>query len=236
MKNLKQQAYEMIKDKIIKCEYAPDTMINEEILCRDTGMSRTPIRDAVSRLEQEGLVHIYPKKGIRISKFTFHDVAVLYEARTVLELYAIRNHGDRISREKLEEMIRLFQAEAAENTERTYETDDQFHFLLIESTGNDFFIDLYGRMLNQIHRLRVMNGYNSAANKQRIIQSAREHIAIASNILEGKLEEAVQEMAAHLSASQAAAYSVLAKDNYQSIPLKSADIRQEGKKEEVTEL
>ena len=221
MKNLKQQAYDMIKGKILRCEYAPDTMINEEILCQDTGMSRTPIRDAVSRLEQEGLVHIYPKKGIQISKFTFHDVAVLYEARTVLELYAVRNHGHRVPKDQLRQMIDRFQKEAADNTERTYETDDQFHTLLIESTGNDFFVEMYGRMLNQIHRLRVLNGYNMTANRERILQSAREHIAIATDILEGRLEEAAREMANHLSASQAAAFSVLMKDNYDNIHVKT---------------
>lgn len=218
MKNLKHQAYDIIKEKILNCEYAPNTMINEEMLCQDTGMSRTPIRDAVSRLEQEGLVRIFPKKGIQISRFTFHDVTVLFEARTVLELYAIRSHAHKIPRESLIRMMEQFQAEASsENVAHTYQTDDAFHTLLIRSTDNDFFIESYAHMRNQIRRLRVLNGRNAAENRQRIQASAREHIAIIQNILDGKPEEAAREMNNHLTASQVSAFSVLMKDNYQEI-------------------
>lgn len=53
---LKQHAYNIIKDKIINCEYAPSALLNEEMLKEDVQASRTPIRDALGRLEQEGLV------------------------------------------------------------------------------------------------------------------------------------------------------------------------------------
>ena len=60
---LKQHAYNIIKDKIINCEYAPSALLNEEMLKEDVQASRTPIRDALGRLEQEGLVTILPKKA-----------------------------------------------------------------------------------------------------------------------------------------------------------------------------
>ena len=60
--SLKQQAYNIIKNKIITCEYPPNFLLNEEKLKDEIGASRTPIRDALSRLEQENLVHILPKK------------------------------------------------------------------------------------------------------------------------------------------------------------------------------
>ncbi len=59
---LKQKAYNFILEKIINCDYSPNTMLNEEQLKLETGMSRTPIRDALSRLEQDGLVSIKSKK------------------------------------------------------------------------------------------------------------------------------------------------------------------------------
>ena len=68
-KPLKQHAYEFIKKKILNCEYAPGLHLNEQQLCEDMdGISRTPVRDAVSRLEQEGLLNILPKKGIIVSE------------------------------------------------------------------------------------------------------------------------------------------------------------------------
>ena len=59
--NLKTLAYNKIRQKIVTCEYAPGTFLNEEILTEALGLSRTPIRDALGRLEQEGL--IYPVRG-----------------------------------------------------------------------------------------------------------------------------------------------------------------------------
>ena len=54
--NLKTQAYNTIRQKIVTCEYAPGTFLNEELLTTELGLSRTPVRDALSRLEQEGLI------------------------------------------------------------------------------------------------------------------------------------------------------------------------------------
>lgn len=62
--SLKQQAYNIIKNKIITCEYPPNFLLNEEKLKEEIGASRTPIRDALSRLEQENLVHTRLKREL----------------------------------------------------------------------------------------------------------------------------------------------------------------------------
>lgn len=62
--NLKTQAYNTIRQKIVTCEYAPGTFLNEELLTTELGLSRTPVRDALSRLEQEELIEIKPKKAL----------------------------------------------------------------------------------------------------------------------------------------------------------------------------
>ena len=73
---LKYSTYEFIKNKIICCEYEPGTFLNEEILCEETGVSRTPVRDALGRLEQEGLVKILPKKGVKISPSPLRQMTI----------------------------------------------------------------------------------------------------------------------------------------------------------------
>ena len=78
---LKQQAYRIIKNKILYCEYAPNEVLNEELLLQDTGYSRAPIRDALGRLEQEHLLVIMPKKGIRISDVNMNDISSVFEDR-----------------------------------------------------------------------------------------------------------------------------------------------------------
>ena len=65
--NLKTLAYNAIRQKIVTCEYAPGTFLNEEFLTEDLNLSRTPVRDALGRLEQEGLIQIRPKRGIMVT-------------------------------------------------------------------------------------------------------------------------------------------------------------------------
>ena len=65
--SLKQMAYNSIKEKILNCQYMPNSFLNEDLLCEEFGVSRTPIRDALSRLEQEHLITIMPKKGFFVA-------------------------------------------------------------------------------------------------------------------------------------------------------------------------
>ena len=73
--SLKLQAYQYLKTKILNCEYRPNEFLNEQKLCAEMGnISRTPLRDALGRLEQEGLITILPKKGLMVSGITEEDV------------------------------------------------------------------------------------------------------------------------------------------------------------------
>ena len=72
--SLKLQAYQYLKTKILNCEYRPNEFLNEQKLCAEMGnISRTPMRDALGRLEQEGLITILPKKGLMVSGITEED-------------------------------------------------------------------------------------------------------------------------------------------------------------------
>ena len=104
-KSLKQQAYDEIKRKIVTCEYAPNTLLNEELLREELHVSRTPIRDALSRLEQKGLITILPKKGIMVSSLSINDINMVFEVRmmyavsyTHLDVYKRQRPGCRRAR------------------------------------------------------------------------------------------------------------------------------------------
>ena len=79
--NLKQFAYERIKEKIIRCEYKPNDILSETIIMETIDASRTPIREALNMLVQEGLIQIIPKKGIVILPITMKEIAMTFEAR-----------------------------------------------------------------------------------------------------------------------------------------------------------
>ena len=87
--SLKLQAYQYLKTKILNCEYRPNEFLNEQKLCAEMGnISRTPMRDALGRLEQEGLITILPKKGLMVSGITEEDVHSMFEMRLLVEPYA----------------------------------------------------------------------------------------------------------------------------------------------------
>lgn len=101
--SLKLQAYQYLKTKILNCEYRPNEFLNEQKLCAEMGnISRTPMRDALGRLEQEGLITILPKKGLMVSGITEEDVHSMFEMRLLVEPYALRTYGNAIPREHLE--------------------------------------------------------------------------------------------------------------------------------------
>ena len=94
--SLKLQAYQYLKTKILNCEYRPNEFLNEQKLCAEMGnISRTPMRDALGRLEQEGLITILPKKGLMVSGITEEDVHSMFEMRLLVEPYALRTYGSR---------------------------------------------------------------------------------------------------------------------------------------------
>ena len=84
-----QQTYTILFDRIIAGEYNPDTRLKEEALAQEFGVSRTPIREVLRQLEQDGLVEILQNKGARIIGFTADDVEEIYEIRKSLELLCL---------------------------------------------------------------------------------------------------------------------------------------------------
>lgn len=102
--NLSTRAYEVIKRKIVNGEITPGTKLQEDRLAEELGISRTPIREALSRLAQEGLVEIIPRRGTYVVEFSLFDIVHLLEIREALEGMAARLAATNIARETLAEM------------------------------------------------------------------------------------------------------------------------------------
>lgn len=205
---LKHQAYQIIKDNIVNCVYAPGTVINEERIRAEVAASRTPIRDALSRLEQEGLVKILPKKGVEISKITVHEINMVYEARNLLEPYAVKNYGNRIPLETYMHYYRLYSDYlSGKMPEYSYSgMDESFHQLFIDACDNSYFINLYSTIGSQIRRTRIISGQTSA---DRLRETIEEHIAIVEAALKNEWKEAANAMLHHLSRSKAVMFDYI---------------------------
>lgn len=198
---LKHQAYEFIKSNIINCTYAPGTIINEELIHEQIGASRTPIRDALSRLEQEGLVQILPKKGVLVTKITLKELNTLYETRYLLEPYALKKYGSRIPQEMF---VSYYQKYAAfledQNQPYSYsEMDECFHRMIIDATDNSYFTTMYSTIESQISRTRFLTGNLSA---DRRVQTIREHLAVVEAALKSDWDRAADALLHHLHQSK----------------------------------
>lgn len=208
---LKHQAYQIIKDNIVNCVYAPGTVINEERIRAEVSASRTPIRDALSRLEQEGLVKILPKKGVEISRITVHDINMVYEARNLLEPYVVKNYGNRIPPETYMHYYRLY-SDYLNKKIPVYsysDMDDSFHQLFIDACDNSYFINLYSTIGNQIRRTRILSGQTST---DRLHETIEEHIAIVEAALKNDWKEAASAMVHHLSRSKTVMFDYILKE------------------------
>ena len=199
---LKHRAYNVIKEKIIYCEYAPETVISEELIQKEFSASRTPIRDALSRLEQEGLVKILPKKGIYIPNITLDEINMLYEARYLIEPYSILHYGNRIPKETYLDYFRKYETYLKLPSEGNYsfeEMDDNFHRMFIDASENSYFLNLYTTIESQIRRTRVLTG---KTQKERLKTTVEEHIQIVKATLKGNWNDAADALQYHLSQSK----------------------------------
>lgn len=207
----KQAAYEYIKEKILSCEYEPGALMNEQQLCDDLELSRTPVRDALSRLEQEGLVSILPKKGLVVSDLKLNDINRIYEVRLLLEPYALRRYGRKLDHARLAQFQELIaDLDRIQNDPHYYyDLDDQLHGFIIQAMSNRYLIDTYENIKNLNRRLRVLSG---SGVENRIADTCREHLDIVRACLREDWEEAAEAMKKHLEASRVAAFYLMIGD------------------------
>ena len=207
--SMQSKAYEFIKRKITMCEYAPNQLLSEAVLQEELGFSRTPVREAIGRLEQEGLLKVLPKRGIVVSGFTFSDISMIFEVRRLIEPYALRHYGSRLDLDEVKRYSEIFHAHMS-STECTefYHLDDQFHSLLISVLENDYLLELYSRIRTQNTRLRVMSGQFIDSRMRRTMA---EHAEIADACLESNWERAAIAMTKHLQYSEESSLATLLK-------------------------
>ena len=131
LKPMANRAYEDLFQKIVYCEYAPGQEINEKQLVEETGFGRTPLREALLLLKKEGMVDIFPRKGMRISTLTEKSVSDLYQARKLIEPAVMVEYKTLYSKSKLLQFQQRFQqATQAKDLDR-FLLDIEFHSYLI---------------------------------------------------------------------------------------------------------
>jgi DNA-binding GntR family transcriptional regulator len=192
--NLTEQAYQSVKRQLLNGSFPEGSKLTEEYLSNALGISKSPVREALMRLESEGLISIESRRGAYVRKFSAMEVQDLYDLRALLEVHAVSIA--KITPGLLEEM-----AASIERTRRNVETGDKlrhieedihFHGLIAAATGNAEF----GRILDNLQQksllCRMATFYLSAT------AAPTSHQKIYAAMRNGNLEQAQQEMRDHI--------------------------------------
>lgn len=194
-KLLKDVAYEIIKEKIIKGD---DEYISENLLVEELQMSRTPIRAALQQLQNEGIIKILPNQGIMISTPSAKETNDIFDFRLAIETFSLKQavhlltqHDFDLLSENIENQI------AAVNNNEPYlfiQYDMEFHLHLLRVVGNELFIQGVENVIDRLHRVsrRIKN------NKERLFVLIQEHIKIIELLKAKDIDQAVIELENHL--------------------------------------
>lgn len=214
-RSLKSTTYEIIKQRIINCEYLPGTMLNEETLKEELHVSRTPIRDALGRLEQENLITIKPKKGILVSEFGIEDINTIFETRLLYERYALLEYGNNLDEIKLASFYHAYSA-ANDNIDRSFimNLDATFHTFIMSPIRNSYILHSYELVSIQNKRLRILTGSTS---QKRLLESDKEHLQIVRFCIEKQWTKAADALTTHLMNAKISAFDLFFKKQLISI-------------------
>ena len=152
--------YDRLKDAIITGTLRPLERISENKVAADFGLSRTPVRQALQRLEAEGLIQVVPKRGSFVSRPTVEDILEIYQIRTPLEAVCARVAAERIEESQLTLLDRLVRVEQARGpgraADRSLRAAAQFHAVIYGCSRNQRMATLLVDLQNQVHRVRVL--------------------------------------------------------------------------------
>lgn len=158
--SLKEKAYAEIRRRILSGELSADAPLSEYQLATELEISRTPVREAVKRLEREGLVHSIPNRGTVVAELTVRDISEIYQVREQLEGFAARLAAETMSEEsiqKLEEEIDTLNTLASEGQlNEVVASDIRLHKQIIAATQNSRLIELLGTLDDQMYRVRAL--------------------------------------------------------------------------------
>ena len=152
--------YDRLKDAIITGTLRPLERISENKVAADFGLSRTPVRQALQRLEAEGLIQVVPKRGSFVSRPTVEDILEIYQIRTPLEAACARVAAERIEESQIALLDRLVRVEQARGPgrapDRSLRAAAQFHAVIYGCSRNQRMATLLVDLQNQVHRVRVL--------------------------------------------------------------------------------
>lgn len=192
MKTKAQVAYEQIKREIMRGNYPTNAPLSESFFSAKLSMSRTPIRAALQALEKDGFIRIFPKKGIIVREMSYEEALHLFDLRTLVERYLIKQSVELLNNKDFEYLSSLIDkqkdARSNEDYERFLSLDQSFHLYCYKHYDNKLMIDIVRLFRERFYLLRL----KTIQQPGRIDKAIEEHIRILNSLSKKDFKNAVQ--------------------------------------------
>ncbi|MGY2289514.1 GntR family transcriptional regulator [Pseudomonas sp. SDO528_S397] len=201
--NLAERIYLQLKDDIFGFRLLPGDRFSETEVAERMAASRTPVRQALYRLEREGYLEVYFRSGWQVRPFDFKRFEELYDVRIVLELAAVsrlclmEEHPNPVL-EDLKLLWLVDDSARLRDTQAVSEMDERFHCALVQATGNSEMARMHYEITEKIRIIRRLD----FTQESRIAATYEEHARILKAILQRRSEQAQQLLKAHIEASK----------------------------------
>ncbi|HUQ74186.1 MAG TPA: GntR family transcriptional regulator [Burkholderiales bacterium] len=202
MKNLAEAVYRQVKSDIFEFRLLPGTRFSENEVARRASVSRTPVREALFRLEREGYLQVHPKSGWSVRTLDFELLDNLYDLRVVLESAAVRKLCEGDPRAALAGLQKVWLVSARQrltDAARVARLDEEFHSRLVEAVRNPELARVHHDITERIRIVRRLD----FTHPERIIYTYVEHAEILRAILARKPARAIELLSAHIEGSKA---------------------------------
>ncbi|MBO0652293.1 MULTISPECIES: GntR family transcriptional regulator [Streptomyces] len=194
-----ERVYAHVKEAVLQRRYEGGTLLTEGDLAEAVGVSRTPVREALLRLEGEGLLKLYPKKGALVLAVSAQEIADVVETRLLVEKHAV---GKAVPAppallHRLEELVDAMRRQAAEGDLAAVSLSDRaFHAEIVRSGGNRILSGLYEQLRDRQLRMGVAVMH---AHPDRIAKNIAEHTEILEALRSGDAAAATAVVDRHIS-------------------------------------
>lgn len=197
-KPLREIVFESLREAIINGTLKPGERLMEIQLAEEMGVSRTPVREAIRKLELEGFVVMVPRKGAYVAGISIKDIADVFEVRAALESLAAGLAAERITDDELEalerSLVKVAESTEADDLNSLISADTDFHDILYRASRNERLVQIVSNLREQIQRFRMA----SLSHPGRMRIALEEHRKIVEAISERNVELAQQLAREHI--------------------------------------
>ncbi len=201
-KPLREIVLETLKEAIVNGKLKPGERLMEQQMAEELGVSRTPIREAIRKLELEGFVIMIPRKGAYVSDISLKDIAQVFEVRAAMESLAAGLAAQRITDEQIEQLERkLAEVKKAANSsdlDLIIKVDTEFHEIIYNASRNDRLVQILNNLGEQIQRYRRA----SLAHPGRLKDTLEEHQKLVDAIAERNVDLAQKLALDHIESAE----------------------------------